>query len=78
MLREGELLRRWEVLRAKWTYWIPTITVDEFIRTTLNDAKEDYPKWENCVEDITQGENAVEAIIQHLKRIWAWVFRWWL
>ena len=69
---------RWEELREKWKYWIPTITVDKFIRDTFKEAQKDYPKWVDCIEDVVQGENGSEAIIKHLKRIWAWIFRWWL
>lgn len=77
-MKEGEFLRRWEELRSKWKYWIPTITIDTFIRQTLKEAREEYPRWKECVEDVATGEEGVTAVIKHLKRIWAWIFRWWL
>jgi len=77
-LREGEFLRRWEETKRKWRYWIPVISVDKFIQDAFKDAREDYPKWKECIEDIAQGEDSIEAVIKHLKRLWAWIFRWWL
>lgn len=74
----NEFLRRWEKVKSRWKYWIPVMTVDRFIQDTFEEAREDYPKWEECIEDIAQGENAIESIIKHLRQIWAWIFKWWI
>lgn len=70
-MREGELLRRWEELRKRWKFWIPVMSVDKFIRDAINEMQEEYPTWEECVEDISE-----DAVISYIKRVWKWIFKW--
>ena len=75
-MREGEFLRRWEEFRARWKTWIPSISVDKFLRETINEMKGEYPKWAECIEDVANGEDAIPRMIEHFKRLWAWILRW--
>lgn len=75
-MKDGEFLRRWEEFKKRWKFWIPVISVDKFLRDTIDEMKDEYPKWTECVEDIAQGEEAIPRMIEHFKRLWTWILRW--
>lgn len=71
-MEDGRIVERWEELRGKWKYWIPTAVVDSFIYDLLRESKKEYPNWEECVND--RGD---EALLNHIKKLGRWIFKYW-